>query len=45
MPKLSAEYDVSEIMRSDVMECERPDPIFGGRARARHKSQESIRER
>jgi hypothetical protein len=30
---------------SDEMGCERPDPIFGGRARARHKSQESIRER
>ena len=31
---------------SDEMGCgERPDPIFGGRARARHKSQESILER
>jgi hypothetical protein len=28
---------------SDEMGCERPDdPIFGGRARAHHKSQESI---
>jgi hypothetical protein len=25
-----------------MMGCERPDPMFGGRARARHKSQESI---
>ena len=33
-------------MRSDVRRCERrPDPISGGRARARHKSQESILER
>ena len=29
----------------DMMGCQRPDPMFGGRARARHKSQESILER
>jgi hypothetical protein len=37
MPNSSAGDDVSEIMRSDVMGCERPDPSFGGRVRARHK--------
>ena len=34
MPNPSAGEDVSEIMLSDGMGCERPDPSFGGRARA-----------